>query len=222
MGVFWMILGCLKGHLFKTKVLEIGKTPPPFGENSQKITLFFWRAPLIYSYEIKLYKYYTNEYSYRKWHEYLNICHTLPEYDFDTNEYLNIFISRKRYKRISEFIGIEKINTNQCSNIFITLWFGAKTKFYEMFNTEPRWLSPYQQLLLIFANPSPLSMHAALPSAIWKQTPNPFKERCQKIKTFPNWRPPPPLHGFGTVPKCVLCASGFFLIFNAQITKYLM
>ena len=46
----------------------------------------------IYLYEIKLYKYYTNEYLYHKWHKYSNIRHTLPEYDFDTNEYPNIFV----------------------------------------------------------------------------------------------------------------------------------
>ena len=37
MGVFWLILGCFKGHFSKTKVLGIGKTPPPFGKKSQKM-----------------------------------------------------------------------------------------------------------------------------------------------------------------------------------------
>ena len=40
--------------------------------------------------------------------KYSNICHTLPEYDFDTNEYLNIFASRKRiysYRTSSQKLG---------------------------------------------------------------------------------------------------------------------
>ena len=32
--------------------------------------------------------------------------------DFDTNEYPNIFVSRKRYERISEYIGIKRNDTN--------------------------------------------------------------------------------------------------------------
>ena len=32
--------------------------------------------------------------------------------DFDTNEYPNIFVSRKRYERISEYIRIKRNNTN--------------------------------------------------------------------------------------------------------------
>ena len=32
--------------------------------------------------------------------------------DFDTNEYPNIFVSRKRYERISEYIRIKRNDTN--------------------------------------------------------------------------------------------------------------
>ena len=48
--------------------------------------------------------------------EYSNIRHTLTEHDFDTNEYPNIFVSRKWYERISEYIRIKKIDTNECPN----------------------------------------------------------------------------------------------------------
>ena len=48
--------------------------------------------------------------------EYSTIRHTLTEYDFDTNEYPNIFVSRKWYERISEYIRIKKIDTNECPN----------------------------------------------------------------------------------------------------------
>ena len=32
--------------------------------------------------------------------------------DFNTNEYPNIFVSRKRYERISQYIRIKRIDTN--------------------------------------------------------------------------------------------------------------
>ena len=41
--------------------------------------------------------------------EFSNIRHTLIEYNFDTNEYPNIFVSRKWYERISEYIRIKKL-----------------------------------------------------------------------------------------------------------------
>ena len=49
-------------------------------------------------------------------YEYSNIRHTLTERDFDTNEYPNIFVSRKWYERISEYIRIKKIDTNEYPN----------------------------------------------------------------------------------------------------------
>ena len=39
--------------------------------------------------------------------------------DFDTHEYPNIFVSRKRYEQISEYIYIEKINTNKYPNKYL-------------------------------------------------------------------------------------------------------
>ena len=69
----------------------------------------------IYWYEIKRYEYHTNEYSYKKWQECLNIRHTVPERDSETNEYPNIFVSTKRYKQMSEYICIKKINFERVS-----------------------------------------------------------------------------------------------------------
>ena len=39
--------------------------------------------------------------------------------DFDTNEYLNIFVSRKWHKRISEYIRMNIFYTNEYLNIFV-------------------------------------------------------------------------------------------------------
>lgn len=39
-------------------------------------------------------EYDANENLYQKLYEYSNICHTLPGYEFDANEYLNILFSK--------------------------------------------------------------------------------------------------------------------------------
>ena len=39
--------------------------------------------------------------------------------DFDTNEYLNIFVSRKLYERISEYIRMNIFDMNEYLNIFV-------------------------------------------------------------------------------------------------------
>ena len=39
--------------------------------------------------------------------------------DFDTNEYPNIFVLRKWYERISEYIRMKFLDTNEYPNIFI-------------------------------------------------------------------------------------------------------
>ena len=40
--------------------------------------------------------------------------------NFDTNEYLNIFVSKSCYERISEYICIPKVDTNEYPNIFVS------------------------------------------------------------------------------------------------------
>ena len=50
---------------------------------------------------------------------YTNIRHTLPEYDFDVNEYQNIFVSRKGYKLISGCICIKQNKSNEYSNKYL-------------------------------------------------------------------------------------------------------
>ena len=47
---------------------------------------------------------------------YSNIRHTLTECDFDTNNYPNILVSRKRYEQISEYIRIKKNYRKECPN----------------------------------------------------------------------------------------------------------
>ena len=39
--------------------------------------------------------------------------------DFDTNEYPNIFVSRKWHKQISEYIRMNIFDTNEYPNIFV-------------------------------------------------------------------------------------------------------
>ena len=44
--------------------------------------------------------------------------------DFDTNEYLNIFVSRKWHERISEYIRMNFFETNEYTNIFVSkFWY---------------------------------------------------------------------------------------------------
>ena len=40
--------------------------------------------------------------------------------DFDTDEYPNILVSRKRHERISEYIRIKFFETNEYTNIFVS------------------------------------------------------------------------------------------------------
>ena len=40
--------------------------------------------------------------------------------DFDTNEYPNIFVSRKLHERISEYIRMKFFGTNEYPNIFVS------------------------------------------------------------------------------------------------------
>ena len=59
----------------------------------------------------KHYEYDANENLGKKLYEYSNICHTLPGYEFDANEYLNILFS-KNYKIIWKYL--DKNITNIC------------------------------------------------------------------------------------------------------------
>ena len=44
--------------------------------------------------------------------------------DFDTNEYLNIFVSSKWYEPISEYICLNSFDTNEYPNIFVSkIWY---------------------------------------------------------------------------------------------------
>ena len=44
--------------------------------------------------------------------------------DFDTNEYPNIFVSRKWHERISEYIRMKFFETNEYTNIFVSkFWY---------------------------------------------------------------------------------------------------
>ena len=49
----------------------------------------------------------------------LSFYHTLPEYDFDTNKNPNIFVSRKLYERISEYISIKKLIQTKTLNEYL-------------------------------------------------------------------------------------------------------
>ena len=50
--------------------------------------------------------------------------------DFDTNEYPNIFVLRKWYERISEYIRMKFFDTNEYPNIFVSKFWHKRISEY--------------------------------------------------------------------------------------------
>ena len=84
--------------------------------------------------------------------------------DFDTNEYPNIFVSRKRYERISEYIRIKRNDTNM---IRMNICSGKYSNIFEYPNIRHTMIS----LSKISKEPETFASHPA-------HTQLPSDEKC--------------------------------------------